>query len=233
MIRYKAAREITLRQTLADLERHAFQAQLDPHFIFNSLNAIHHYILTTSTELASLYLTRFSRLMRMMIGNFNKEWITLQDDLEALELYLQLEQLRFEPQFHYEVLIEPEVCAQFTLVPPLIIQPYVQEAIWRHILRRPQKQGGLLRIIIDKEEEALVILVEDNGVAATGAAPEGASYHPDSVLIAAERLQMMSGRYHLEATVNAIPTYDETERHCGNKTRICMQHMISRQSMAV
>ena len=100
-IRRASAKEITKHHALVNLELHAFQAQMDPHFIFNSLNAIHHYILTTSTDMASLYLTRFSRLMRLMIGNFNKEWISLQDELDALELYIQLEQLRFDEQFNY------------------------------------------------------------------------------------------------------------------------------------
>jgi two-component system, LytTR family, sensor kinase len=231
-IRRASAKEITQHHTLINLELHAFQAQMDPHFIFNSLNAIHHYILTTSTDMASLYLTRFSRLMRLMIGNFNKEWISLQDELDALELYIQLEQLRFDEQFNYQLNVLPEVNKQFTLIPPLIIQPYVQYAIWHRILLRPQKTGGQLLITICKEKDRLFIQLEDNGILITEVLDSTGERQASGIDIASERLYMMSEKYHMQASIKALQVYDAEQLPTGNRLIISMQHVGTRQSLA-
>jgi len=231
-IRRASAKEITKHHTLINLELHAFQAQMDPHFIFNSLNAIHHYILTTSTDMASLYLTRFSRLMRLMIGNFNKEWISLQDELDALELYIQLEQLRFDEQFNYQLNVHPEVNKQFTLIPPLIIQPYVQYAIWHRILLRPQKTGGQLLITICKEKDRLFIQLEDNGILITEVLDSTGERQASGIDIASERLYMMSEKYHMQASIKALQVYDAEQLPSGNRLIISMQHVGTRQSLA-
>lgn len=218
---------------MVNLELHAFQAQMDPHFIFNSLNAIHHYILTTSTDMASLYLTRFSKLMRLMIANFNKEWVNLEDDLEALELYIQLEQLRFEPQFAYQVHLSPEVSDQFTLVPPLIIQPYVQQAIWHRILQRPQKTGGMLEVFIGRDQDRLFIQVIDNGLRnELQPASYTAAQLTRNVNIAAERLHIMSEKYQMGASVTEQDLYDEGSQTPGSRVIINMRHISSRQLLA-
>jgi len=231
-IRRASAKEITKTHTLINLELHAFQAQMDPHFIFNSLNAIHHYILTTSTDMASLYLTRFSRLMRLMIGNFNKEWISLQDELDALELYIQLEQLRFDEQFNYQLVVSPEVNRQFTLIPPLIIQPYVQYAIWHRILLRPEKSGGQLRIILSKENDRLQIQLEDNGILITEMLDNTGERQASGIDIASERLYMMSEKYQMKASIKSLQVYNEEREPSGNRLIISMQHVAARQSLA-
>jgi len=233
-IRRNTTREIDRRQSMVNLELHAFQAQLDPHFIFNSLNAIHHYILSTSTDMASLYLTRFSKLMRLMIANFNKEWVSLEEDIEALELYIQLEQLRFEPQFVYKLHLSPEVTRQFTLVPPMIIQPYVQQAIWHRILQRPQKSGGRLEVFISRDQDQLHIQVEDNGVRGELQPTSYAATQLNrNVAIAAERLQIMREKYHIYTQVTEQDIYDERTQTSGSRITIDLQHITSRQQQAV
>lgn len=226
-IRKITAKEITRQQSLVYLEMHAFQAQMDPHFIFNSLNAIHHYILTTSTDLASLYLTRFARLMRSMIRNCNREWINLEEDVEALELYLQLEQLRFGPQFDYNLEVLPEVFQQVTMIPPLIIQPYVQEAIWQRLLLRPEKTGGLLKIIISRDKDMLCIHIADNGVHNDTLPPPDASFLK-GITIAAERLEAINEKYNLRASVKEEDIYNDRHEPDGSHVIIMMQHVSSR-----
>ncbi|HVI43894.1 MAG TPA: histidine kinase [Chitinophaga sp.] len=231
-IRRASAKEITKHHAQVNLEIHAFQAHMDPHFIFNSLNAIHYYILSTSTDMASLYLTRFSRLMRLMIGNFNKEWVSLQDDLEALALYIELEQLRFEGRFTYNVLISPEVDQQSTFVPPLIIQPYVQYAIWNQLLQRPQKSGGFLQILIGKEDERLLICLEDNGNPGLEMLDATGERQAAGIDIAAERLYMMSEKYHMQAGIQTKQLLNEQGYASGNQLVISMRPVMLRQSMA-
>jgi LytS/YehU family sensor histidine kinase len=231
-IRKASTEKITRHHAQVNLELHAFQAQMDPHFIFNSLNAIHHYILTTSTDMASLYLTRFSRLMRLMIGNFNKEWISLQDELDALELYIQLEQLRFDEQFEYELVVLPEVNRQFTLIPPLIIQPYVQYAIWHRLLLRPEKAGGQLLITIGKENDRLFIQLEDNGILITEMLDGTGERQATGVDIASERLYMISEKYHMKASIKTLQLFDTEQFPRGNRLIISMQYVGTRQSLA-
>ncbi|SEB00481.1 Histidine kinase [Chitinophaga terrae (ex Kim and Jung 2007)] len=231
-IRKAAENKITKHQSLINLELHAFQAQLDPHFIFNSLNAIHHYILTTSTDMASLYLTRFSRLMRIMISNFNKEWITLREELDALELYIQLEQLRFDEQFKYQIQVRPEVNQQLTFIPPLIIQPYVQYAIWHRLLLRPEKSGGQLTITIGKDKDRLFIQLEDNGVMISEMLDSTGERQATGVDIASERLYMMSEKYQMKASIKALQVHDNSHSPTTNRLIISMQHVGARQSLA-
>ncbi|NIG52478.1 histidine kinase [Chitinophaga sp. Cy-1792] len=230
-IRRASAKEITQQQAMINLEIHAFQAQLDPHFIFNSLNAIHHYILTTSTDLASLYLTRFSRLMRMVMSNFNKEWVTLHEDLEALELYLQLEQLRFDQQFQYQLQIAPDIAPHNSLIPPLIIQPYVQYAIWQRLLLRPEKGGGELNICIDRDDDRIFITVEDNGEPEMKLLDDTSERLVHCIDIASERLYMMSERYQMKASISTQQLVDTTSAPCGNRIVISMRHTSCRQAL--
>jgi len=208
---------------------HAFQAQMDPHFIFNSLNAIHHYILTTSTDQASLYLTRFSRLMRLLIRNCNKEWVNLEEDIEALELYLQLEELRFGPQFEYKLDVSPDVFQQVTFVPPLIIQPYIQEAIWRRILLRPSKSGGCLQIRIDRENDMLIVRIKDNGI--NPEAPAEDAHLSRGITIAAARLRAMNERYNMRGGISEQQLYNDLKQPSGHLVIINMQQVAAREGV--
>lgn len=210
---------IAAQRNVATLELHALQSQMDPHFIFNSLNVIHNYILSASTEEASSYLTRFSRLMRLTIGNSGHEWISLQEELEALELYLQLEQLRFQGQFDYTIDILPSLPDTAMLVPPFIIQPYAQNAIWYRLLQRGQEHKGQLRIEIGHREDGLYIRLEDNGV------PRQSMFHQyqqrtSGTRVAAERLHWLNARYHTHATVTSGHLYDDHHKKTGTYTII-------------
>jgi LytS/YehU family sensor histidine kinase len=224
------AKEISRQQALIHLEMNAFQAQMNPHFIFNSLNAIHHYILTTSTDLASLYLTRFARLMRLVIRNCNKEWVNLEEDVEALELYLQLEQLRFGPQFDYQLEVLPAVSQQITFVPPLLIQPYVQDVIWRRLLLRPGN-GGMLSITIDREGDSIAVYIVDNGTSQEAPDLDQQSYLTKGISIAAERLQAINEKYHIQASITE-EDITEGEQLSGHRIRISMIHINSRLAPA-
>jgi LytS/YehU family sensor histidine kinase len=165
--------------------------------------------------------------MRSMIRNCNKEWINLEEDVEALELYLQLEQLRFGPQFDYNLEVLPEVFQQVTMIPPLIIQPYVQEAIWQRLLLRPEKTGGFLKIIISRDKDMLCIHIADNGVHNDTIPPSDASFLK-GITIAAERLEAINEKYNLRASVKEEDVYNDQHEPDGSYVIIKMQHVSSR-----
>ena len=189
---------------IAEVEMHALRAQMNPHFMFNSLNSINNFILKNDPDNASGYLTKFSRLMRLILDNSRSEWILLENELKALELYIQLEVVRFDDVFEYELIIDPEVDPGNTFVPPMIIQPYVENAIWHGLLHRHQP-GGKLIIRIWREKEVLHINVEDNGVGRTEAArlkSKSATKHKSHGLkITAERMEIVNRIYNVNAHV--------------------------------
>jgi tetratricopeptide (TPR) repeat protein len=147
---------------VADTEMKALRSQMNPHFIFNSLNSISDYISKNDVHSADLYLTKFAKVMRMILENSEQKEVSLKDDLKALELYMQLESLRLNNKFDYEIKIDENIDVENTLVPPLILQPFVENSIW-HGLSAKQANGHIL-IQIKKEGKMLNCIVEDNGI---------------------------------------------------------------------
>jgi len=147
---------------VGELQQQALRAQMNPHFLFNSLNSINHFILLNNKSQASEYLTKFSKLVRLILQNSQNPLITLESEIESLHLYLELESLRFSNYFKYKVSVSDEVEKDVIKVPPLIIQPYVENAIWHGLMHKEDE--GQLDIELWKEENNLFIKVADNGI---------------------------------------------------------------------
>ena len=159
----------TFEQQAALLEMQALRAQMNPHFIFNCLNSVNRFILRNDAEAASDYLTKFSRLIRMVLNNSKKTMISLEDELECLRLYIQMEQLRFRSSFFYSVNIDENVNPDEMMVPPLVLQPFVENAIWHGLMNLPDQQSaesekGKITIDISVENGKVKYCVQDNGV---------------------------------------------------------------------
>jgi ligand-binding sensor domain-containing protein len=154
--------EANLKQKLAESEMSALRSQMNPHFIFNTLNSINSYILERKGDEASEYLTDFSRLMRIVLENSRKKLVSLDEELKALKLYIELESKRLEGSFDYRISTSPQVDTANTQLPPLVIQPFVENAIWHGL--KSKKGSGLIEIIIGKEDGALHISIADDGV---------------------------------------------------------------------
>ena len=151
-----------LRQKTGELEMQALRAQMNPHFVFNSLNAINRFILQNNRTQASEYLTKFSRLVRMILQNSQSTLITLESEIESLKLYLELEALRFSDHFEYQLTIPRDMDIEILKVPPLIIQPYAENAIWHGLMHKEEK--GHLFIDIRQENNHLILTVKDDGI---------------------------------------------------------------------
>ena len=130
-----------LNQNAAELEMQALRSQMNPHFIFNSLNSINMFILENNKLQASEYLSKFSKLVRLILQNSQEAFIPLERELEALQLYLELESLRFEQRFEYKITVAGNVDTAMLKVPPLIIQPYAENAIWHGLMHLPERAG--------------------------------------------------------------------------------------------
>lgn len=157
------AEKASLNQKIKQLERMALQAQMNPHFIFNSLNSIKAYILSSEPDEAVDYLNDFAFLMRKVLQNSKKETITLSEELEAIESYIKLEERRLKKNIGLLIHKEDGDGLFRVFIPPLIIQPFVENAIWHGI--RPLEGAGKIEIFIRREMEGILqIIITDNGV---------------------------------------------------------------------
>jgi len=141
----------------------ALGSQVNPHFIFNSLNAIYNFLLKNKGEIAQVYLVRFSRLIRNVFENSMERYIPLNQELETLKLYLELEQLRFSNKFSYTFQVAEDIVQDSTYVPPMLLQPLVENAIWHGLLNKEDQEPALLQIQIEKAGDRLLFVVRDNG----------------------------------------------------------------------
>jgi ligand-binding sensor domain-containing protein len=160
--RKKEQQLVELRHQKSELEMHALRAQMNPHFIFNSLNSIDLFILQNDKAKASKYLTKFSRLIRMILDSSTKATVSLAEDLEALQLYLELERLRCDQKFSFRIKCDPGIDADFMQLPPMLLQPFAENAIWHGLMNK--KEGGHLCINIDQEDSTLICTITDDGI---------------------------------------------------------------------
>jgi len=161
-------KQTELQHHVTELEMQALRAQMNPHFIFNCLNSINRFILKNETEAASNYLTKFSRLIRMVLTHSKKTFISLEDELEMLRLYLDMERLRFKDAFDYSITFTNSIDAANVFVPPLLLQPFAENAIWHGLMH---KEGhGHLEIELTINEKMLTCTITDDGVGRNKAA---------------------------------------------------------------
>jgi len=163
--------ELTARfnTLVSETEMKALRAQMNPHFIFNSLNSISTYIQKNELKKADNYLVKFARLMRLILENSEHPEISLKKDLDALELYMQLEQLRLKDGFNYTVDIDKKIDTENTLIPPLLLQPFVENSIWHGI---SSISNGLITVKIEQRNDQLYCTVEDNGIGRSNSAKQ-------------------------------------------------------------
>ena len=154
---------------LAETRMTALRSRMNPHFLFNSLNSIKYFILKQENDSAAFYLTKFSRLLRLILDYSNAESITLQQELEALKIYLEIESLRFGDAFQYYIEVEESVDPAMTDIPPLLLQPFVENAIW-HGLANSDRPDKVCSIQVSAVDGNIRMVVSDNGVGRAAAA---------------------------------------------------------------
>ena len=152
-----------MKQKIAETEMTALRAQMNPHFIFNCLNSIDNLIQTNEKEKATIYLSKFAKLIRAILENSKHDVIPCWKDLETLKLYLELEQLRWDKKISYRLNIAPEILQGDYKVPPMIIQPFVENAIHHGLLNKKAGSGELI-IDVKAEKNHIHYVIEDNGI---------------------------------------------------------------------
>ncbi len=206
-----------------ETELRALRSQMNPHFIFNCLNSIKSLTLKNETDKASIYITKFSRLMRQVLENSRSEWISLHQELETLSLYMDMEKLRFKTKFDYQLDVSPDLSLHSIQVPPMFIQPYVENAIW-HGLMHKEDNGKVVVSLSENDDNQLIIKVVDNGIGRkrshelkSKTATENKSF---GLQITSERMAILNQYYHINATIDINDLVDDLGNPCG--TEVCL-----------
>lgn len=147
---------------LLELEAKALRAQMNPHFIFNCMNSIKTLIQSDEQDKAVIYLTTFSKLIRTIFQNSDKRAVSLYDEIETCRLYTELESMRFDNKFSYEFAVDASLDLKSVMVPALIIQPFIENAIWHGIM--PKEDGGHLKVTLTGKNGSIFCTIDDTGI---------------------------------------------------------------------
>jgi len=211
--RQRAQNEIRLAQ----MELSVLKAQMNPHFIFNALSSIQRFVLSNDTKQANEYLTKYSRLTRMVLNHSDKTLVSLESELQCLRYYIELEALRLSHRFTYYIEIDDELDPAMQQIPPLLIQTFVENAIWHGLSPLPGQ--GVLELSFEKQGNMLAITVRDNGIGRKAAhvrnprkgQSKGSQITLDKLSILNETL------YHQQASIRLRDLYDDEGRSSGTE----------------
>lgn len=203
---------------LREVQDAALRSQMNPHFLFNSLNSIRYFIVTNDNEKAAGYLTKFSRLIRMILENSKKKLVALTEEIHLLELYVKMENIRFENKFDYEVNVHSNLNINDLMIPPMLIQPYIENAIIHGI--NPKDGKGKIILNFKLDAPYLVIEIEDDGIGRK----RSMQHKQESVFkkkslglsITKARLDLADTPEH-KADLKILDLYDEQENGIGTK----------------
>jgi LytS/YehU family sensor histidine kinase len=210
------------KKMLSELEMQVLRSQMNPHFIFNSLNSIDRFILQNNKAAATAYLSKFSRLVRMILQNSQNELISIEQELESLKLYLELEWLRFDGRFNYSINIDKRVDLSMLKVPPLIIQPFVENAIWHGLM--PKETKGKVAIELSLANDFIHVKITDDGVGRNKLQAtqnhQTNSHRSMGVSITSQRIKMLYTSAVQISPVNIVDLINENGSPAGTEVNI-------------
>lgn len=214
-------KEVNFRKNLADSEMKALRAQMNPHFMFNSLNAIQQMVLNNDNDNAFNYLDTYSRLTRKILENSEKKYIPVQDEIQFLELYLSIEALRFEHSFTYNIIVDDAVSVHSDKVPAMVVQPYVENAVKHGLLPKPGERNLVIEFKRPSDQENfLEVVVKDNGVGRKHSAESksNSTHQSMGMSITENRLRLLEGKNENRVVIEDLS--DENGNAAGTKVSI-------------
>ena len=214
------------RFELATMEQKMFRSQMNPHFVFNSLLAIQGFMYQSNTRDAGRYLTSFAKLIRHTLYGSSEEVISLDDEVEAMQYYLELQRLRFNDTFEFVIEIGDDVLPETVQIPPLLIQPFLENAI-EHGLQH-KLEGGKLRLSFIDKTECLLIEIEDNGIGREESAKiqkKKSKLHKSlGMEIVSKRIKSLNILWGKDISLDIIDLKAPDDRALGTLVRICIPY---------
>jgi ligand-binding sensor domain-containing protein len=227
-VRKKEKQELQFDREVMELEAQALRAQMNPHFIFNCLNSIKLLIQTDQKQPAITYLTTFSKLIRRQLSNTHKE-ISLAEELETCRLYVQMEALRFGSGINYAFNISDGADIYSLMVPPLVIQPFIENAIWHGLL--PRASGGKVTIEITDNDNTVLCVIDDNGIGREQAQQNKPVSIPGEhaskgIQLTHERLRLYNQMHQRGGNITVIDKKDKNGKAIGTQVSITFKKEI-------
>jgi ligand-binding sensor domain-containing protein len=222
-IQKREQEKTTISKRIGELEQLARKAQMNPHFIFNSLNSIQQYVMDADITGANKFISGFSRLIRQTLDFSSKPEISLEQELDYLSNYLELERTRLENAFSWSVTVAEDVHAADYFIPPMILQPFVENSV-RHGLRFRRDRDGKVSIDIKKENDHLICILEDNGIGRKAAlqfkSANAIEYQSKGMSLTAERIAMLNKDNSEKITMQIDDLEDDQQKPSGTKVTI-------------
>ena len=220
-IKNREKQKTELNKKIANIESQALRSQMNPHFIFNTLTSIQHYISNHNTDAALKYLSKFAKLMRKIMENSKQQMITVAEESNALNLYLELEVMRFEKKFEYDIVIDPNIDQNYDRIPSMLIQPYVENGIIHGLL--PKQGLGKISITLQKQNDTILCIIEDSGIGRENSKKfkkNRVQQHKSmGMSITQERLEILNASLSSNINAEIIDLYDNNEP-AGTKVRL-------------
>ncbi|NER12403.1 tetratricopeptide repeat protein [Leptobacterium flavescens] len=216
-------RMLKKEKRILTLQQKMLSSQMNPHFIFNSLNSIKLYIINNEKENAVYYLNKFSKLIRLILSNSNKQEASLAEELEFLKLYVDIENIRFDNQLNFEISVEADTDINLIKIPPLVLQPFIENAIW-HGLSSKEGEKNIHLFIKSDEKDYITISVVDNGIGREKAQQIKASKivkdESVGVMLSISRLQHFSNNLNHKAALLFNDLFDKQKGPSGTEVII-------------
>lgn len=211
---------LTIERRLIESERKALRAQINPHFIFNVLNSIQYYIQDNEPLVASRHLSKFAKLMRMILENSQSSAVPLSDELESLKLYMDLEILRTEYKFDYVINIDKAIDVNECMIPPMLIQPFIENSIRHGVI--PSESSGRITLNLKLENDVIICAIEDNGVGINTAKKnkEDSDHISSGMQITGDRLEILNMQRSHKMDINIVDLEDEGNGLNGTRVEI-------------
>ena len=215
-IRRRGQEKERLIREMNQLKNTALRSQMNPHFIFNCLNSIQHSIFAGDTDAANNYISRLARLIRMTLHDSSRSFVSIEDEIDYLSSYLQLEKMRFKEKIGYEIEIDPTIDRSAVLIPPMLIQPYVENALHHGLAPRTEGQGRVA-IRMDRQGDRLIVAVEDNGVGRAAAENQTTDHLSKGMSLTEGRLEILSRLYQRPFGVTIVDLKDDRDHPTGTR----------------
>ncbi len=209
--------KVALEKSLGKSILSSIKSQMNPHFFYNALNTIQAYIFTNDKAKASNYLSKFSKLTRIVLEMSEKENVTLHEEMDAIKLYLDLEKMRFSDSFTYEIVLKNDLDPDMLEFPPMLLQPYIENSIKHGLLHK--KGDKKVSIFFEKKGELLLVSIEDNGIGRKRSIElntiKNNKHKPFSTAANEKRLEILNKGRKEKIFVKIIDQFDDTGSPCG------------------
>jgi ligand-binding sensor domain-containing protein len=215
------------KRRLVEYRLNALQAQMNPHFVFNAINSIQHFILSNKVEPAYHYLAQFAHLIRLVLSNSKQKSISLELEIKTLTLYIELESIRFSAPFTYNIQVDENLDVEDIYIVPMLIQPFVENAIKHGLM--PKKDNAHLQIDFNLRDTFLYISITDNGIGRDASQKNKKEHVHLSTAISntQERAQLMSEYAGEKAAIHIIDLYDTDQKPCGTKVEVIIPIVLN------